>query len=289
MTSNIYIIGMSKNCFPNLQKNLSYLIDFKNKSNFHINICVIDSDSTDGTKEYCSDLLLKNKLDSFIEIDDLEIDYQSRIERLSICRNRGIKFIQDQNQKNLIYLPMDMDLDLFKYTTFENFDEIILSFINNKNMDGMFPYSKPYYYDIFALRKKGWVNGNSLLTSRNLKDKFKIFTFIFNYIYIFRNQKHVRKIPKKLTKVESAFGGMGMYKINNKKLEEVKYGINKTNVDYFSEHLYFNNYFENLYIDKDWNFPSPIEYTFFNSYNLIEKMLYILKTLKNDIRNLYRM
>ena len=80
-----------------------------------------------------------------------------------------------------------------------------------------------------------------------------------------------------------------MYKINNKKLEEVKYDINKTNVDYFSEHLYFNNYFENLYIDKDWNFPSPIEYTFFNSYNLIEKMLYILKTLKNDIRNLYRM
>ena len=49
---------------------------------------------------------------------------------------------------------MDMDLDLFKYTTFENFDEIILSFINNKNMDGMFPYSKPYYYDIFALRKR---------------------------------------------------------------------------------------------------------------------------------------
>lgn len=289
MVSNIYIIGMSKNCFQNLQKNLLYLLDFKKKSNFHINICIIDSDSTDGTKEFCSDLLNKNKLDNFIEIDGLEIDYQSRIERLSICRNRGIKFIKDQKQKNLIYLPMDMDLDLFKYTTFEAFDQIILSFIKNKDIEGIFPFSKPYYYDIFALRKKGWVNGNNLLISRNLKDRFKIFTFIFNYIYIFRNQKHVNKIPKKLTKVDSAFGGMGMYKINNEDLKVIKYDINKTNVDYFSEHLYFNKYFKNLYIDKDWNIQSPTEYTFFNSYNFIEKIFYILKTLKNDIKNLYKM
>lgn len=285
MVSNIYIIGMSKNCFPNLQKNLSYLIDFKKKSNFHINICIIDSDSTDGTKDYCNDLFKKSKLDNFIEIDDLEIDYQSRIERLSICRNRGIEFIKDQNQKNLIYLPMDMDLDLFKYTTIEAFDEIISSFIDNKNMDGMFPFSKPYYYDIFALRKKGWVNGNNLLISRNMKDRFKFFTFIFNYIYIFKNQKHINKFPQRIIEVDSAFGGMGMYKINSNNQNQIKYDTSKENVDFYSEHLYFNNYFKNLYINKDWNISSPIEYTFFNSYNFYEKIIYILKTLKNDLKN----
>ena len=42
-------------------------------------IAVIDSDSDDGTKSYCKELLDSKRLDYFIEIDSLEQKYDSGI------------------------------------------------------------------------------------------------------------------------------------------------------------------------------------------------------------------
>ena len=286
MTSELFFIGMSKNCLPNLEKNINYLIDFKNKSKFNVNICIIDSDSIDGTKTFRKNLLKKKYINEFIEVDDLEEEFSSRIERLSICRNKAIKYLLDCADSEFIYVPMDLDLDLFKLITFQELDELINYFINNEGVQGIFPYSVPFYYDIFALRKNDWVNGNNLLKARTYKDRFKIFTFIFNYFYIFSKQKNIKNFKSDLIKVDSAFGGMGMYKLKKMELNKVSYGINPNNINFYSEHLYFNNFFKNLYIYKKWNIVSPPEYTFFNTYSLKEKLVYILKTLKNDTKNL---
>ena len=56
----LYFVGLSKNCFENTKKNLDFLVQFKENTNFDIKIIVIDSDSEDGTKEYCKELLSKN-------------------------------------------------------------------------------------------------------------------------------------------------------------------------------------------------------------------------------------
>ncbi len=288
MTSDLFFIGMSKNCFPNLKKNIDYLIEFKTESEFNFNICIIDSDSTDGTKKYCKDLLQKKIIDQFIEIDGLEDTFSSRIERLSICRNEAIKYMYGVASSDLIYLPMDMDLDLFQLLKFKKLDEIINFFIKNEELQGIFPYSVPFYYDIFALRKKNWTNENNLLKARVYKDRFKIFTFIFNYVYIFSKQKNIKKFSSNLIKVDSAFGGMGMYKLKKTDLKKVSYNINSKNINFYSEHLHFNKFFKNLYIYKNWNIVSPLEYTFFNTYSINEKLIYIFKTLKNDIKNLIR-
>jgi len=277
----IFFIGMSKNCFQNLKINLEYLIKFKLITDFKIKICIIDSDSTDGTKPYCSKLYEKGDIDSFIEIDNLENSYPSRIERLSICRNEALNYIKNENHENALYVPMDMDLDLFSLIKFEQLRKIIISF-NSSDMDAMFPFSIPYYYDIFALRSENWVEKNNLLLSKKYKDRLIFFSFIINFFLIFRFQKNIKRFDSDFINVNSAFGGIALYKVNNELLETAKYDISKVDKDYYSEHLFFNGHFKNLKISKNWNIVSPHDYTFFNSYGFNEKLIYILKTFKSD-------
>ena len=82
MSIEIYFVGMSKNCFDTLKKNIEYLLDFRKNTDTKFEVCVIDSDSVDGTKAYCNELKKNNLLNDFIEIDNLETLYKSRIERL---------------------------------------------------------------------------------------------------------------------------------------------------------------------------------------------------------------
>lgn len=287
MVFSLHFVGMSKNCFNNLKPNIEFLLKFQKITSFKMTISVVDSDSTDGTKEYCSKLYEENLMSNFIEIDHLEDEYNSRIERLSISRNKGLQCVKTNSDLPVIYIPMDMDLDLFGLLSTIELENLIKSFAKNKEIDGLFPFSTPFYYDIFALRAKNWVKGNNILTARNLKDKVKVFSFIFNYFLIFNVQKNIDTFTEEYISVQSAFGGMGLYKITESNLEKIKYDINKTNIDYFSEHIAFNNYFKKLYISRDWNFPSPLEYIFFNTFTTTEKISYIFKTLKNDIKNLF--
>ena len=283
----IFFIGMSKNCYPSLKRNLDYLIEFKEVSGLAVQICIVDSDSIDGTKEYCKKLEDENKIDKFIEIDKLEEKYRSRIKRLAISRNQGLAFIKEKIDQESIYVPMDLDLNLFSLTSFEDLKNMFKFFIESDS-DCLFPYSVPYYYDIFALRKKGWVKDNNILRSKKIKSKLIFFSFFINYFLIFRKQKHIKKFKQELIEVESAFGGIGIYKINKELIENSKYSTNKDNEDMFSEHLFFNQNFNKLNILTKWNIEAPKEYTFFNSFSKNEKFVYILKTFKNDIKTFYK-
>ena len=102
-------------------------------------------------------------IESFLEIDNLSDAYSSRIERLTYCRNAGLKEIQKTYKNPIIYIPMDMDLDLFDLMSNSKLEDLIYFFMNQEKIDCLLPFSTPYYYDIFALRKKGWVNGNALI------------------------------------------------------------------------------------------------------------------------------
>ena len=285
--NEVLFVGMSKNCISTLKDNIIFLKEFQKQTNLQMKIAVIDSDSDDGTKSYCKELLDSKKLDYFIEVDSLEQKYNSRIQRLAICRNKALEVVDKCIVENLIYIPMDMDINLFKYMTTEQLEKTINFLINEESIEGLFPFSIPFYYDIFALRKKGWVNENNLLIARKLKDKYKLFSFIFNYYFIFRKQLSPTKFDEKLIPVESAFGGIGMYKIDKKNIKNLKYSYDEEAVNYVTEHLSFNLSFKNLFIHRDWNIEAPNKYIFWNSSSLFEKFTYIIKSIKNDLKVLF--
>jgi len=277
---------MSKNCFPSLKQNIEFILKIKQNLKLNIKILVIDSDSNDGTKEYCNDLLKQNFIDSFLEIDNLENNYHSRIERLTICRNSALEEIKKFTTDKLIYIPIDSDISIFENIDILEFENFINTVIKSEDLDALFPFSTPYYYDIFALRKKGWVENNNLSIARNLKDKIKFGTFFINYFLIFRKQFSKNKFKEDLIAVESAFGGIGIYKILDIDNLKYMYSPDFSNIDMVSEHISFNSNFNNLYIKRNWSIPAPDGYIFFNSSTLKDKIVYFFKSIKNDLTKL---
>ncbi len=278
---NIYFVGLSKNCLLTLRKNIDF-INLLIKEEVGVEkIIIVDSDSNDGTKEYCKSL--KNDKVLFIEEDNIKNKFQNRIEILSHCRNIGLQNIEKTN--DVLYIPIDLDIDLFSLIKPKSFIELLNNFQNNKDIDALFPYSEPYYYDIFALRKQGWVDNNTILQAHKLKQKFKIGSFFFNYFFVFKKQINKNKFSENLIRVESAFGGIGLYKINKNK--NVLYETKDIDTEFYSEHLSFNNNFKNLFIDKNWAVPAPEEHINFHLLRKLEKVFYIFKTFKYDILDFF--
>ena len=280
----IFFCGISKNCIKTIDKNLDFLSNFIKNSKFKSYIILIDSDSSDGTKEHIEKFIANDVAFLYQNLDGLENNYPNRIERIQISRNKCIELIPKLTKNsNLVYVPLDLDLDLFKYTSPKKLDELIEYCISKKEPNGIFPFSSPYYYDIFALRSNKWVNKNSLFWVDKLKKCFKFGSFFYNYFFIFRYQITASKFKTiKNLKIRSAFGGMGIYKLGQK---IPNYQLSIKNPAKVSEHLKFNFHFNELEILTTWNVPAPQEHLEFKLLEFNSKIKYFFKTLFFDFVN----
>lgn len=285
--TEIYFCGLSKNNLDSLTQNIAYILNFKKKSKYtKINVLIVDSNSVDGSKEYLDRNSQEFEFFNVIHKDDLSF-VDSRIERIKICRNLGLKFIENNCKNNsIVYIPLDTDFYLFSKTSPEKLDELIDYVLKMENNSGIFPVSDPYYYDIFALRAEGWLNINSQLIVTNLKKYIRFGSFIFNYLFIFRYQLTPKRIELKKFKLISAFGGIGIYNISNFDLKTKSYEVSEKSKEMYSEHLFFNKHFNHLEIRTDWVINAPKEHILFKSYNFKDKIIYIVKTFKEDFKNL---
>lgn len=284
----IVFCGLSKNCVETLKQNLTFINQFKKiYHDYEIYSLIADSDSIDGSLEYLEQFEDDTKFKLY-QINNLELTYSSRIERISICRNTLLNFIKKnfKSYKNLVYIPYDSDIDLFRYITPEKFMLMINQILDYKSSKGIFPMSDPYYYDIFALRAKGWVNYNAMQIINNIKKRIKILSFIPNYLFIFRKQLSVDSLKSKKYSLQSAFGGIGIYYFNSENIEDIVYEYHIEDCNVVSEHVYFNKYFKFLEIKSDWIIPAPKQHIEYNSYLMLGKLKYILRTIKHDIKNL---
>ena len=286
--TEIYFCGLSKNNLDSLTQNINYILDFKNKSKYkEINLLIVDSNSNDGSKDYLNKNSDEFDFFNVIHKDDLKL-VNSRIEKIKICRNLCLKFIKNNfNNNSIVYIPLDTDFYLFSKTSPEKLDELIDYVLQIENNAGIFPVSEPYYYDIFALRAKRWLNINSQLIVTNLKKYIRVGSFIFNYLFIFRYQLSPKRIELKKLSVISAFGGIGIYNLSNFDLKNKTYDVSKKSIDLYSEHLFFNKHFDYLEIKTDWVIDAPEEHVLFKSYNFKEKIIYIVKTFKEDFKNFF--
>ena len=108
--------------------------------------------------------------------------------------------------------------------------------------------------------------------------------FLSKLFLIFRQQLTVKKIKSKNFNVISAFGGAGMYKLIDNKLFQIEYITDKSNPNHVSEHILFNSNFQNLDVFSDWVIPAPAEHVRFHTLTFKEKIVYFMKTIKNDFK-----
>ena len=278
----VLFCGISKNCIETIGYNLAFLSDYRNESKFQIKMIFIDSDSNDGTKKELERFSIDKNFVTYVELNGLEAKYKNRIERIALSRNACLNIItKNYNLNNVIYIPLDLDINLFKFATIDQLDNLINYCIEKKEPNGIFPFSEPFYYDIFALRASGWVRYNSQFWAKRMKKYIKIGSFIYNYFLIFRHQVDLVNFKKLNINISSAFGGIGIYKLP---INFLKYTVDKNYPEDVSEHVLFNSQFDELEIMEDWKIPAPAEHLEYRLLNWKMKISYILKTLKNDLK-----
>jgi glycosyltransferase involved in cell wall biosynthesis len=222
---DLLIVGTISNVEKTLKKDLLKVINafsrFKN-----IGIYLVESDSTDKTLEILSKLSERLPNLDYVSKGALKPVIKNRIERIRHCRNTYVQYIREFPKDFLPNYVVVADLDGMNSAL--NKKAVDSCFENNDW--GVITANQTFgYYDIYALRHPTWQNGDCFEELRTIKQdintnpkfKFKLFDQI-RLIYLFdkaRKQaifsKMIRvKTNKPSIKVDSAFGGLAIYKVD---------------------------------------------------------------------------
>ncbi|OUX37947.1 MAG: hypothetical protein CBE33_02095 [Candidatus Pelagibacter sp. TMED273] len=282
----IYIAALVKNCQDTLKQNIDFIIDYNKtyRSKHQIKLLILENDSIDDTKKILNEYSNNNLIQIFSQ-NGLEDKIFNRIERITYCRNFMFEKIIDisSEDSDILYIPADFDIDLFSGQTVEEFHNVIDFVINNKEIDAIFPNCSPYYYDIHALRKAGWNLNDAWKNYEKLSKYIPIGKFFLKYYFIYRKQIKIIK-GEDIIKVESAFGGIGVYWIKKGQLGLFKYNSDQKFEK--CEHIDFNSNFRSG-IYTSWIINSPTEHIEYKMLNLQKKLLFILRSIMLDFKNLF--
>ena len=228
---SILITGLARNVGKNLHFEIIRIENEMKKFFNSIHFFIIESDSNDNTQAVLENL--KKTKDNFDYqcLGQLDRTYPNRIERLTFCRNAYVQEIREnkiyKRTEFIVVIDFDLKNNRLNLDALENL-------MNRNDWDGLFVNQTGLYYDIYALRKQGWVEKDCFIEYQQLKQKYKP-----------RRAKEIAiwskmiKIPKysNLISVDSAFGGLGLYRKNL--FLEHDYTSNSN--DYFeSEHVIFH-------------------------------------------------
>jgi len=283
--NRIIFAGLAKNCIDSVSKNIYFIENFQEKyPKLEISFYILESDSSDGTKEFLKNI--ESKIVKSSSQDNLKNRFKYRTDRIAHCRNILLEEIKKKHlSEDFLYIPIDLDIEIFKYTDEDSFYKILMDFIDHKSIDVLFPFGYPYYYDIHALRAADWNMKNPWEVVKNINKYLVIGKIIPRYLFVYSKQKKYKE-KKKLINVESAFGGIGIYKVYNNILKDIRYSIDMKLGNNSCEHTAFNSYFNNKFIDCSWKIPSPKEHIIFKELNFFQKIIFVVSSVLSDFKNI---
>ena len=213
-----------------------------------VEVFLVESDSSDNSIQELSALHEKDLRISFVSLGNLRPKFPSRIERIRFCRNQYVEFIRRGYQKSGWEFIVVVDLDGMNKKISESG---FRSTIENENeWFGCFANQTKGYYDLYALRCAGWVDRDVFSDLQSLKEdspfehsnSCEFIEWVKKFIHFDRlRQKAIYSKMRKISprdswiKVESAFGGLGVYKTQ----VFLKYDYSFQNLDseVYSEHI----------------------------------------------------
>jgi hypothetical protein len=197
-------------------------------SNFFNNVFIIifENDSRDNTRNLLNNWVSYKNPNSpnitkvLILEENLNNIFPLRAHRLAYCRNKILNYIFDHNLDTNYQYAIHCDLDDRFWSL--DYDSIFNCFQYDLNSwDGMFPINTNYsYYDFWALRcNETWYNKNIFCCEINNNENCKEFENHTSELSEFLiNNKN------KLISVDSAFNGIGIYKLSS--LKNARYSAN---------------------------------------------------------------
>jgi len=255
VNKKILLVGTVSNVAKTIEKELKVVLKALSVFN-SIEVFLVESDSTDETVRILKKIALNNSNVKFIALGKLKEKYPHRIARIAYCRNIYVKYIRDNNSFGKWDYVAVADLDGMNFKLKKK--GIKSCFETNIDWDGVMANQRFGYYDLYALRAPGWVEGDCFeeleIVKKNTKEpkqsKNKFVNFITNFMHFDKLRKLViydrmKVLPKKsgFIRVQSAFGGFVIYKpeiflLNNYDMS--------AEVKIVSEHIYFHTNLSNM-------------------------------------------
>lgn len=233
-SQGLLITGLARDVGDTIEKEVYRLRNVMLNFFSVVDFFVVESDSHDNTLLTLQ--RLREELDyfQFEPLGNLSLKFPDRIDRLRYCRNKYVDKFRSQESKYSHALVVDFDI---KNTAFEY--RFVKKVIDQQlDWDGAFANQRGKYFDILALRKKGWVSADCLSEVHELvqqgldKERAK-------EIAIWNKMKKIQ-IKANPIEVDSAFGGMAFYK--SWVFQSFDYSIEATSVKAFeSEHVALNS------------------------------------------------
>ena len=88
---------------------------------------------------------MNNKSFTYIDLDFKNNKSSNRIKNILDSRNECLNQIKNKIiDENVIYIPFDLDIDLFKFVTDDFLDNLIRTSISENSLHGKFPFSIPF-------------------------------------------------------------------------------------------------------------------------------------------------
>ncbi len=199
--ASVAILGCARDCENNLSNSLDQLQRIGELFSSY-KMYVFENDSKDQTLSLLNKATTKYPLKIQTE-RDLDKVFTSRTERLSYCRNHLLDLSKESNYD--YYIVADLD-GVFNEINTERFK----SCFKYDCWEGCFPVSSDKYYDLWALRHPYLMPGDYNVKMNQLP-----------YMLAQENAQRLVAVPlrglefsksKGWLEVESAFGGLGVYK-----------------------------------------------------------------------------
>jgi hypothetical protein len=227
--SQLLIVGLARNCEEKIESEVQ-IITAAFSTAKTVNWLVIESDSDDGTLMKLEKLSKKNEFE-FITLGVLRNKYPKRTERIAKCRNHYLEEIRTNTKYRDIDYVIVVDLDGVNSKLTKTAVESCWRL--TEKWDVCFANQSEVYYDIWALRHPVWCPN----------DCWKTYKFLFNHgiskFEALQKAVYSRMIKIKYNEnpieVNSAFGGLGVYK-KNAILSSEYFGLDEKNEE-FCEHV----------------------------------------------------
>jgi hypothetical protein len=198
---NVIFAGTIKNIEKYIQQNLDNINNCGDKFNSYI-LIIYENDSTDKTRE----ILVQNKKSNYIYIFEDNITEPRRTMRIANGRNKILEKIRELNNKNYYDYLIMLDMDDINYSG--TFIESIKTCFEYDNWDILTGNQSNTYYDLWALRKKDDMEYDCWrMVNKNASNPDA------HNIYV--QSKYKNYEPNSLLEVDSAFGGIAIYKLSS--------------------------------------------------------------------------
>lgn len=195
---------------------------------------LVESDSSDSTIAILQELENEVKNFSFQTLGKLDSRIPNRVNRIRCCRNEYVRFIRESHINFDYVVVCDWD-GINKAVKSQSLKKIF----RNETVWSMCSANQTFgYYDIYALRAKDWVESDFITELSKFREKHGPLTFWqedrARKELIYKKMRILRK-SKGWIEVDSAFGGMAIYKANI--FQEFDYGDQTTIEEPECEHI----------------------------------------------------